>query len=61
MIVAGIILLIIAYVLPDLVPTVPFSILHVCDVVGWILIVVGVILLILSLVGHPVGGRRYWF
>lgn len=62
MIVAGIILLLIAYLLPDLVPGVPPGILHVCSVLGWIAIVVGVILLLLSLIGHrEVGGRRYWY
>jgi len=28
---------------------------------GWILIAVGLLLLILGAVGHPVGGRPYWF
>lgn len=60
MIVAGVILLLLAYLLPDLVP-VPYGVVHVCDVLGWICLVVGLILLVLSLVGHPVGGRRYWY
>ena len=29
--------------------------------IGVILIVIGVILAIAGGVGHPVGGRRYWF
>jgi hypothetical protein len=61
MIVLGVILVIVAYLLPDLIPTVPYGILHVLDVVGWILIVVGFILLVLSLLGRPVGGRRFWY
>lgn len=60
MIVLGIILLLIAYLLPDLVP-VPYGVIHVLDVLGWIAIVVGVILLLLSFTGRTVGGRRYWY
>jgi hypothetical protein len=29
--------------------------------IGLILIVVGLVLLVLGGVGHPVGGRRYWY
>lgn len=62
MIIAGIILLLIAYLLPDVVPDVPPGILHVCTVLGWIAIVIGIILLLLSLIGHRhVGGRQYWY
>lgn len=61
MIVLGVILLLVAYLLPDLIPTVPPGVLHVCDVLGWICIVVGLILLVLSLLGRPVGGRRFWY
>ena len=28
--------------------------------IGWILLVIGVILLVLSQAGHPVGGRNWW-
>ena len=28
---------------------------------GSILLVIGVILLILGAVGHPLGGRKYWY
>jgi hypothetical protein len=28
---------------------------------GWILLVIGVVLLIFGQVGRPVGGRRYWY
>lgn len=63
--IAGVILLILAYVLPDLL-AVPPGIEHLLWVLGWIGVVVGVILVILRLIGHPVGGatttgrRRYW-
>lgn len=60
MIVLGIILLLIAYLLPDVV-AVPPGIIHVLTVLGWIGIVVGVILLLLSFTGRTVGGRRYWY
>jgi hypothetical protein len=52
MIVLGVILLLIGYLLP-----VPF---FVADI-GWILIVVGVVLLVLGRTGRAVGGRRYWY
>jgi hypothetical protein len=29
--------------------------------IGWVLLVIGVVLLILGQVGRPVGGRRYWY
>jgi hypothetical protein len=62
MIVAGVILLLVAWLLPDVLPNVPPGILHVCNVLGWIAVVVG---LILFLFGHfanrSVGGRRYWW
>lgn len=60
MIVLGIILLLIAFLLPDVV-AVPPGIIHVLTVLGWIGIVVGVILLLLSFTGRTVGGRRYWY
>lgn len=62
MLVAGIILLLIAYLLPYLIP-VPPGIEHVIYVLGWIGVVVGLILLLLGhFRGGPVVGRRryYW-
>jgi Family of unknown function (DUF6131) len=50
-IVLGIILLVIGYVIG-------LSILY---TLGWILVAIGLILLVLGAVGHPVGGRPYWF
>jgi hypothetical protein len=62
MIVAGIILLLIAYLLPDVLPDVPPGILHVCSVLGTLALVVGVILWLVGYFGHrEVGGRRHWY
>lgn len=51
-IILGIILILVGYLLP--VPAIIATI-------GWILLAIGVVLLILGQVGHPVGGRRYWY
>lgn len=64
MIVAGIILLLLAYLLPDVLPNIQPGILHVCSVLGTVALVVGVILFLLGFIGggrHQVGGRRYWY
>jgi len=29
--------------------------------IGWILLVIGIVLLVLGRIGRPVGGRRYWY
>lgn len=60
MIILGIVLLVLAAVLPDF-AAVPYNIIHLCDVLGWVFLVVGLILLVLSLIGRPVGGRQFWF
>jgi hypothetical protein len=61
MIVVGIILLLVAYLLPDVIP-VPPGIIHVLSVLGWIGVVVGCILLLFGhFSGRSVGGRRYWY
>lgn len=52
MIILGLILILIAYVVPGL------SILY---TIGVILLIVGVVLLILGNIGRPVGGRKVWF
>jgi hypothetical protein len=59
-IVLGVILLLVAWLLPDVV-VVPPGIVHVLTVLGWIGVVVGIILLLLSASGRSVGGRRYWY
>lgn len=61
MIVIGIILLLVAYLLPEVV-AVPPGIVHVLTVLGWLGVVLGVILLLFGVVsGRSVGGRRYWY
>jgi hypothetical protein len=60
MIILGIILLLLAYLLPDFIP-VPPNIDHALTVLGWVAIIAGLILWALGAAGRPVGGRRYWF
>jgi len=55
-IVAGIILLVVAY-LVDL----PGPLDTLALVLGWILLLVGLVLLILGLMNRPVGGRRFYY
>ncbi|BBZ29449.1 hypothetical protein MMAD_37440 [Mycolicibacterium madagascariense] len=59
MIVLGVILVILGFLLPTLVPTFAFA--HLILVVGVILLVVGVILAILGSAGRAVGGRRHYY
>jgi Family of unknown function (DUF6131) len=60
MIVAGVILLLVGYLVPLVLP-VPLLLATVAVWLGWILLIVGVILLLLDHVGRrPVGGRRYY-
>ncbi len=56
MIVLGIILLLVSYFAP-----LPAQLDQIANVVGWILLIVGVVMVILGAVGRPVGGRRYWY
>lgn len=51
MIVLGIILLVLGYVMG-------ISILY---TLGIVLLVVGIVLILLGSIGHPIGGRRYWY
>lgn len=51
MIVLGVILLVLGYVMG-------ISILY---TLGIVLLVVGIVLILLGSIGHPVGGRRYWY
>ena len=60
MILLGIVLLVLSALLPDWF-AVPYGVEHALTVVGGLLIAVGLVLLILSLFGVAVGGRRYWF
>jgi hypothetical protein len=51
MIVLGIILLVLGSLLG----------ISILTTLGTILLVIGVVLLILGAVGHPLGGRKYWY
>jgi hypothetical protein len=51
MVILGLILLVVGYLIE----------IGVLITLGWILIAIGLILIILGAVGHPVGGRPYWF
>jgi len=55
-IVAGIILLVIAYWV-----NLPGPLDTLALVLGWILLLVGLVLLVLGLIGRPVGGRRFYY
>ena len=55
MIVAGIILLVIAYWV-----NLPGPLDTLALVLGWILLLVGLVLLVLGLMNRPVGGRRFY-
>jgi len=61
MIAAGIVLLLLGYLLPLAIP-VPVVLVTVAIWLGWILLIVGVVLWLLgSVARRPVGGRRhYW-
>jgi len=59
MIVLGIVLIVLGYILPSLVPTFAFA--HLVLVVGVILLVVGLILFVAGRAGHAVGGRRHYY
>lgn len=52
MIVLGIVLVIVGYLFP--VPSIIATI-------GWIVLIIGVVLLQIAQIGRPVGGRRYWY
>jgi hypothetical protein len=65
MIVVGVILIILSLVLPDFALNAPPGVLHLVaigGVIGWIMVVIGVILLLLGGVfNRPVGGRRWYY
>jgi len=61
-IILGIVLLIVGYwLIPDALPQVPAQLDRLVIDFGILFLVIGVIFLILSLVGHPIGNRRYWY
>ncbi len=59
MIILGIILIVLGFVLPSLLPSFAFA--HAVLVVGVILLVVGLILAVAGRTGHAVGGRRHYY
>jgi hypothetical protein len=59
MIILGIVLIVLGFLLPSLVPTFAFA--HLLLVFGVILLVVGVILATLGTTGRVVGGRRHYY
>jgi hypothetical protein len=67
-IILGIVLLLIVWLIAPTVPLPP-PIWELVHAAGVILLVVGIILLVLSLIGHPIGsgigpernGRRFWY
>jgi hypothetical protein len=54
MIILGLILLLVGWLLK-------FPHHHIVEIIGLIVLIVGVALFILGMIGRPVGGRRYWF
>jgi hypothetical protein len=65
MIITGIILIILAAVFPDFDLNAPAGVGHLVAIggtIGWILVLIGVILLLLGTVfKRPVGGRRWYY
>jgi uncharacterized membrane protein HdeD (DUF308 family) len=59
MIVLGVILIVLGFLLPSLVPTFAFA--HLLLVIGVILLIVGVVLAILGSAGRAIGGRRHYY
>ncbi|MEO8813895.1 MAG: DUF6131 family protein [Mycobacterium sp.] len=55
----GIVLIVLSYLLPALIPT--FAYAHICLVIGILLLVVGLVLLVVGQLGHAVGGRRHYY
>jgi hypothetical protein len=59
MIALGIVLIVLALLLPTLVPA--FAYAHICMVVGILLLVVGLLLMLMGRAGHAIGGRRHYY
>lgn len=51
MLILGLVLFIVGY----------FTAIPILETIGIILLVIGAILFMVGSVGHPVGGRRYWW
>lgn len=62
MIILGFVLALLGYWLfPEFIPEIPGRIDSLIGVFGVLFMVAGFILLLLSLFGHPVGNRRFWY
>jgi hypothetical protein len=65
MIIGGAILIILSIVFPDFgldAPSGVYHLVHIGGVIGWIMVVAGVVLWLLGSVFHrPVGGRRWYY
>jgi hypothetical protein len=62
MIILGFILILLGYwFLPGFVPQFPAQLDHLVYGVGLLVFIIGLILAVLGVFGHHVGGRRYWY
>jgi uncharacterized membrane protein HdeD (DUF308 family) len=59
MIALGIILIVLSFLLPVLIPA--FAYAHIALVIGVLLLVAGLILMLVGRSGHAVGGRRHYY
>ena len=55
----GVVLIVLGFLLPSLVPTFAFA--HLLLVLGVILLIVGAVLAVLGRTGRAVGGRRHYY
>jgi hypothetical protein len=62
MLILGFVLVLLGYwFLPSYVPQGPGELYHLMYGFGLLLLIIGAVFWILGLVGHPIGGRRYWY
>jgi hypothetical protein len=61
MIVLGVILLLVGYLLLPRLTGIPLNVETICIWGGWILLIVGIVLLVLGRSGRSIGGRRNWY
>jgi protein-S-isoprenylcysteine O-methyltransferase Ste14 len=61
MIVLGVILLLVGYLLLPRLTGIPLNVETICVWGGWILLIVGIVLLVLGRTGRSVGGRSNWY
>jgi hypothetical protein len=61
-IILGFVLVLLGYwFLPNYVPQGPADLYHFMYGFGLLLLVIGAVLWLLGMLGHPVGGRRFWY